>query len=140
MQPGFTAESGSVFTAKIEPCASCDENNGSRSLPVQRKPVDLANQPSDPMRDMEGVTLHNIENSGLSLYPNPTDGTVTVESTGGVLIEIIMVYDSFGRIVATYEINDLLGTFDMHSLHGGLYLLRAQMSDGTVQSGKVMKL
>ncbi|MBR4135705.1 MAG: T9SS type A sorting domain-containing protein [Bacteroidales bacterium] len=102
------------------------------------QPIDGVNcdEPGDCLTS--GILQHDA--LSIEFYPNPTDGTVSVESTGGVLIEIIMVYDSFGRIVATYEINDLLGTFDMHSLHGGLYLLRAQMSDGTVQSGKVMKL
>ncbi|MBO4489395.1 MAG: T9SS type A sorting domain-containing protein, partial [Bacteroidales bacterium] len=86
-----------------------------------------------------GTSLQDGTDGGLLVYPNPTDGTVTVEAIGDVLMEKILVYDSFGRIVFTKEINDYLCTLDLRHLDGGLYFIQALKADGDMTSAKVMK-
>ena len=93
--------------------------------------------------DVEGGTRRGAslpdEPAGLIVYPNPTDGTVTVESTGDELIGRIIVNDSFGRVVLAKEINDYLCTLDLHHLDGGMYFIQATKADGGRSTAKVIK-
>ena len=76
---------------------------------------------------------------GLVIYPNPTGGTLTVESASP--IREITVYDLSGRVVVgtqyfaspqpQYAIN-------VSSLQNGLYLLKA-VTDSGVQTARFVK-
>ncbi len=86
-----------------------------------------------------GMSLQNSTSDDLLVWPNPTDATVTVETSGDALIKKIMVYDSFGRMVLVKEINDNLCTLDLHHLDGGLYFIQAIKADGDRSTAKVIK-
>ena len=77
---------------------------------------------------------------GLVIYPNPTGGTLTVETTSP--IHEITVYDLAGRVMMTVEggANDYspLRIMDVSSLPNGIYLLRA-VTDNGVETGRFVK-
>ena len=76
----------------------------------------------------------------LRLHPNPTGGTLTVETTSP--IRTLTVYDLAGRVMMTVDggANDYspLRIMDVSSLPNGIYLLRA-VTDNGVETGRFVK-
>lgn len=53
--------------------------------------------------------IAKIENSALKVYPNPTNGQVTIDATGLDKVHSIKLYDALGKLVEnTQAINDVL--------------------------------
>ena len=78
-----------------------------------------------------------IEENGVSavVYPNPTNGILTVEFTE-MLNGTITVLDGIGQLVSTQNISSLLQTIDLSSNAKGVYFL--QISKG--ESNSVVKV
>ena len=80
--------------------------------------------------------------NGLVIYPNPTGGTLTVESASP--IREITVYDLSGRVMMTANggiVETCHGAslqMDVSSLQGGIYLLRVVTTSG-VETGRFVK-
>ncbi len=125
LRPGFTAENGCDFVARIEPCAECEEERG------QNHPMEVTN--ATPRR---GMPLRVPTNGTLRLHPNPTGGILTVESANP--IREITVYDLAGRVMMTAEGGDAISVMDVSSLPNGIYLLRA-VTDSGVETGRFVK-
>ena len=68
---------------------------------------------------------------GLSIYPNPTTGLLTIEGAEG----ITEIYDLYGRLVLTTNTN----TLDISTAADGIYLVRVVDQQGRVYSQKVIK-
>lgn len=81
-----------------------------------------------------GVT--EIENGTIAIFPNPTQGIVTVSmdgiATGDITMEII---DITGKSVFTQKVlfdgNKTNYSLDLSSLTNGTYLIKLNMQDGT---------
>ena len=131
LRPGFTAENGCNFVARIEPCAECEEERG------QNHPMEVTN--ATPRRDV-ARNVSTTTNGTLRLHPNPTGGTLTVETTNP--IREITVYDLAGRVMMTAEgganNHSPLRIMDVSSLPNGIYLLRAVTYSG-VETGRFVK-
>jgi hypothetical protein len=127
LRPGFTAENGCDFVARIEPCAECEEERG------QNHPMEVTN--ATPRRDV-ARNVSTTTNGTLRLHPNPTGGTLTVETTSP--IREITVYDLSGRVMMTANGGDAISVMDVSSLPNGIYLLRA-VTDNGVETGRFVK-
>ena len=91
-----------------------------------------------------GTSLQDGAPGGLLVYPNPTDGTVTVEATGDSPIRNVTVLDMSGRVLdgvthTPVSENSFICTLDLRHLDSGLYLIWALTTDGKTVSGKVVK-
>ena len=132
LRPGFTAENGCDFVARIDPCAECEEERG------QNHPTQVANV--TPRRDV-ARNITPTPNT-LRLHPNPTGSTLTVESASP--IREITVYDLSGRVMMTANggiVETCHGAslqMDVSSLQGGIYLLRVVTENG-VETGRFVK-
>ena len=96
------------------------------------------------LETFQGTSLQDGTTGGLLVYPNPTDGTVTVEATGDSPIWNVTVLDMSGRVLAgvthtPHSENSYICTLDLRHLDSGLYLIRALTADGKTVSGKVVK-
>ena len=106
----------------------------------------------DPLWDLDGIEERNLSggrtdggrtlcvptmDDGLVIYPNPTNGTLTVESASP--IREITVYDLSGRVVveAQYFVPQQYA-LNVSSLHSGIYLLKA-VTDSGVQTARFVK-
>lgn len=78
--------------------------------------------------------IENVETATLRLYPNPTNGLVSVE-TDQYIGETLALFDRMGRKVMTQKVADELTRIDLGGLPNGLYLLR--VGNATV---KVIKM
>ena len=93
-------------------------------------------------RTDDGRTRCVPTDNGLVIYPNPTGGTLTVESASP--IREITVYDLSGRVMMTANggiVETCHGAslqMDVSSLQGGIYLLRVVTTSG-VETGRFVK-
>ena len=78
---------------------------------------------ADAFEDIFGIQSNNsalsIEKDRFSIFPNPTDGIVTIE--GSVTGSILRIFDISGRIVLTETITDNNITLDISNLQSGSY-------------------
>lgn len=74
-----------------------------------------------------------IKNSSISIYPNPTKGEINIKTDKK--IKNMSVIDASGKTLSTNN----SGTTDISSLPKGIYLLKADFSDGTSKTEKVIK-
>ena len=71
----------------------------------------------------------------FSLYPNPTNGSIYLQSEEK--IANIILFDMTGQKRFLKKRND--GVIDLTNLSSGIYLLRIELSNGKTQATKVMK-
>ncbi len=126
LQDGFVAEYGCDFTAKIDPCERCEERDITEN--------------ATPLTDGADYGSHDNMNAPIAagwsedsdgLYPNPTDGQVTVATDGEV--ESIVIYTSDGRPVGGWKyitIGEYGATLDVGNLPAGAYILRIHTPRG----------
>ncbi len=141
LQPGFTAEYGSNFTARIEPCEACEE----RMVQVDMLTGDDDWQGIDTTQ-MEmrmykkGDTAILFQPSVLTLFPNPTSNTLTVQAPNPT--EDIQVFDIAGHRVYRWYIEsrtDSSTTLNIADIPTGNYILRVQTKDGKSHIGRFAK-
>ena len=128
LRDGFTVERGADFTARIVPCPNCDnretENPETTETPDNATPPETASGHPLPATDYQPTTT--------DLYPNPTDGEVTVGVDGEV--QSIIIYNMMGRPVGGWNIRSLASdqiVLDLSPLPAGTYILRVQTPMGT---------
>ena len=80
----------------------------------------------------EGVGIHGVEGGTVRLFPNPTNGLLSVEGEGVSLVE---VYDMASRRVLAAE---GAGSIDLTALPDGVYYVRV-VHGRSVTVGKVVK-
>jgi hypothetical protein len=79
-------------------------------------------------------------NNSIKLYPNPTNGILTVEISGLLEVEQgeIRILDTSGRTVKYSESIAPQNTFDLSGQANGIYLLRISLNDET-KTWKIIK-
>lgn len=73
--------------------------------------------------------------SGISVYPNPTKGTVHITCRD---VKQILVIDNLGKIVKQYDSIILGQTFDLKFFAKGIYLVKAIMKNGETKCEKLI--
>ena len=87
--------------------------------------------------DLMNVADHG-ETTIIAPYPNPTTGKVHIELTATPVS--IMVTDLTGKTVLETAASTQQFDLDLSPLPAGLYLMKAQMTDGKSVHGKIVKL
>jgi len=67
--------------------------------------------------------------TAISIYPNPTTKTLTIQTPQKANIEITNIE---GQIIKTFNITNTGTTFDVSGLSGGVYIIKAQSDEGVV--------
>lgn len=64
--------------------------------------------------------------SAISLYPNPTDGQITLRNGGLAQLTTVVISDINGRIVSTIDVSDMSGErqISLDNLAAGMYFAR----------------
>ena len=79
-----------------------------------------------------------MEKPILAPYPNPTTGRIHVEMSAKP--NSFVVTDLTGKVVLEMAVSDPQFDLDLSAVPAGLYLLKAQMTDGRSAFGKIVKL
>ncbi|KAA3621794.1 MAG: T9SS C-terminal target domain-containing protein [Flavobacterium sp.] len=112
--------------------------------------------PPQPISGLQGISPFSNEKMGtltitlesvlgnpdvirndLQLFPNPTNGPVTISSS--FMIDSIEIYNVLGAKVYARNINSNRYNVDMSGLNSGVYLFRIKNSDGSSVVKKVIK-
>lgn len=80
------------------------------------------------------LSVNNQKQSPIDIYPNPTNGTISIKLPVNIDKGNIQLYNATGKIVASYPIQRQI---DISHLPNGLYYLRLQNESG-VYSQKVI--
>jgi uncharacterized Ntn-hydrolase superfamily protein len=98
------------------------------SQPPGVEPIDLLQEMFD-----ENLSVENLSFEGLSLFPNPTDGIITIGSEKNYQLEI---YSVEGKIV----LNDFGNQIDISGIKNGTYFLKlTQENTNNSASFKILK-
>ena len=81
-----------------------------------------------------GINEHEIN---VSVYPNPTTGQFRIQNSE-FRIQSVEVYDVFGKLISSTEVNDNDVTIDVSNYNNGVYFTRIRTENGTVTK-KVVK-
>ncbi|MCR9171777.1 MAG: T9SS type A sorting domain-containing protein [bacterium] len=82
--------------------------------------------------------LSEVGESALTIAPNPTEGTFTVE-WGEQKVQSIQLIDALGSVLTTVKPNGGTQTFDLNAFATGVYFLRIETMNG-VQVETVQKM
>ncbi|MFT5863808.1 MAG: subtilisin-like proprotein convertase family protein [Flavobacteriales bacterium] len=65
-------------------------------------------------------------NSSISMYPNPTDGQITLRNAGVAPLTTVVISDINGRIVSTIDVSEMNGErqISLDNLAAGVYFAR----------------
>ena len=128
LRDGFTVERGADFTARIVPCPNCDnretDSPETTEIPDNAAPPEIASD--------HPLSSTDYQPTATDLYPNPTDGEVTVGVDGEV--QSIIIYNMMGRPVGGWNIRSLASdqiVLDVSPLPAGTYVLHVQTPMGT---------
>jgi len=66
------------------------------------------------------------------VYPNSSNGLITVKSKGGAVIDRVSLMDITGRIVLQEELGVLSKTIHAEHLSSGMYLMNIESSGQTL--------
>lgn len=141
LQPGFTAEYGSDFTARIEPCEACEERMVQMEILTGEdnyNTIDTTGYATCMFKSGDTVIL--MQPSDLQLYPNPTDNTLTIKSPDR--IENVRILDNMGRPVFRWFVEsnaDELLTLNVQNIPEGVYILQLSTSDKRTHFGRFIK-
>jgi hypothetical protein len=86
----------------------------------------------------EGVVSVEEISAFYSVYPNPTNGIITIAQQEGTAIQMIEVVDITGKRAATFNPNASITTIDLSAFAQGLYTLNIH-SNNEVKSVRVQK-
>jgi hypothetical protein len=75
----------------------------------------------------------------IKLYPNPTEGMLTIESKEMPGNWTVKVFDALGKLVQTGKLENKNGTIDLMELHPGMYFLKMETEEGTITK-KIIKM
>ena len=78
------------------------------------------------------VSVEEVSANNVRLYPNPTDGIVTIEGDGAMHINVLNV---LGQKIMEMDANDN-ATIDLSGCESGIYMIKVETANGT----KVEKL
>ena len=84
------------------------------------------------LKSVLSVETPDFENS-IKLYPNPSNGLISIKNKTGITLKTISVYNILGNLVKTISSkNNNLDKIDLSSLKSGIYLARIQGVDGQI--------
>ena len=85
------------------------------------------------------LSVANFESESFAVYPNPTNGLLTISSkNSSKSINNVVVSDVLGKTVQTNSFNSSKAVLDLSRLNSGVYFVKVQ-SEGVDKIMKVVK-
>ncbi len=82
----------------------------------------------------EYVSIDELSKSGISIYPNPSSGIFTIETSDAYNVAVI---DITGKIVNEFIVNNTNETIDLRNQPNGVYFVKFN-NDKTVKTVKII--
>jgi hypothetical protein len=80
------------------------------------------------------IPENNIMGVFLSVYPNPSNGDVTIDATaGGIILQKVCTYDVWGKLIGEISLQDNCSVASIHlDYYPGIYSLRIYSDKGMI--------
>ena len=140
LQPGFTAEHGSDFTARIEKCEPCENRMMQVEIVINDDTSGVTDSIAVMRRFYRGDTTIIMTQSPLTLFPNPAEHTLTL--VGLDAYSDMDIFDINGRAVNNWSVTsscDTKVTIDIGQLIPAAYIVRIVTSDGKINLSRFLK-
>jgi len=108
---------------KIGPCTSCPQN-----LIVPGNPVTAITAATGLViaeRDDQDSISSETEEPALILYPNPSDGEITLQNANSKMLGDIVIYDATGRNIYQKFVSGSETSIDVSDFAAGIYFIRS---------------
>jgi hypothetical protein len=139
IEPGFKAEAGSHFVARIEPCVGCDDSKHSVLLLNSGQPSQEATlYYNNEIVNSEQLLQIETSKKEINLYPNPNNGTFQLE-TNFPLSEIsnLKISNLIGTTI--YEMQHVTEhTIQLPNSASGMFFVVIILKDGSVLTQKMV--
>lgn len=83
------------------------------------------------------ITSQNIKETNISIFPNPTDGHLTIEQTNIMESELI-IYNIMGEVVYKTELKNAKTTIDLSKQTKGIYFVKITDKSKKVTCNKII--
>ena len=72
--------------------------------------------------------------AGVTMYPNPAQGQVTIANSSNIVLERATMYDVSGKLVNTTDLGGMQGekTIDISSLAAGVYIVQIESENASI--------
>lgn len=82
-------------------------------------------------------SIQEVKSSEFTVYPNPSEGSVTIELEIAVTGNVIII-DALGRITAQFNLSDEEYMYQVNNLPNGIYTVIVTFTDGSGQTEKLL--
>ena len=89
------------------------------------------------MGNQWSVGLNEEFLSGISIYPNPSEGQITITNESGTVNTVILT-DMLGNIILSTNVSTST-TIDLSSVAGGMYIVKVSNGTATYSETVVIK-
>lgn len=87
---------------------------------------------------LSGVSIEEHPEPTCHVYPNPTNGEITIDNEYAIIKEI-SIYDIFGKLVLKEEANSYSHHIRISDYASGVYLMKIITDDNTIETLKIIK-
>jgi len=85
------------------------------------------------------MDINTLNNENIKIYPNPTTGELRIEN-GELRIKSVEIFDVYGRNLLLHTANLTPHTvFDISHLPAGIYFVKIQNKDNSIQTFKIVR-
>lgn len=90
--------------------------------------------------DITSVGLAEHQKPGFSLWPNPTNGTTTLQFRAGMSVRGVTVMNNLGQVILTRALNgSQRSELDLTNFYSGIYLVEVRFADGSKSIERIVK-
>ena len=75
--------------------------------------------------------------SSFSIYPNPSNGIITIQATNS--IKTVNIYNMIGNLVMVKNIANNQTTLNIENLTNGVYFMELNLNNGSILNSKFIK-
>ena len=83
------------------------------------------------------ATFREINNSAFSIYPNPANGYIKIESSN-IAVNSYKIFTLEGKLIMNCKLENKDGIIDVSSLKTGFYMLEANNNGATSGTQKLI--
>ena len=109
-------------------------------MPFGQEPIDSL----QTLFDAWAITSNQniIQKNKISIFPNPTNGKINIQTLGQKTFNTIEVYNSYGQrlSITNFENTEEINSFQLSNNPTGIYLLKFKYKSELIGLQKVIKL
>jgi len=79
------------------------------------------------------------EEDAVKVYPNPTNGIINISGLDIDKAERVSIYNTVGSKIMSQEVNSNFMSLALYNVPTGIYIIKIENSDGTVETYKINK-